>query len=60
MRSKYQLPKDCPAAACGRCMWWQQQNAEGQGKCLLKEGKFFYKSMVCCEYEYDEETIRRQ
>lgn len=29
MRSKYKVPRDLPAAACGRCMWWKQTDDEG-------------------------------
>lgn len=53
MESRFRVPKDVPAAACGRCMWWQQKDDEGWGKCLLKRGTFWYKCMVCCEYEQD-------
>lgn len=53
MESRFRVPKDVPAAACGRCVWWQQKDAEGWGKCLLKRGSFWYKCMVCCEYEFD-------
>lgn len=51
MRSDYKLPADCPLAACGRCIWWQQKDAEGWGQCQLFREKRWYKCMVCPEYE---------
>lgn len=59
MRSKYQVPADLPAAACGRCLWWQQSDPEGWGKCLVKNYRIWYKCMVCPEYEMDND-IRQQ
>lgn len=51
MDSKYQRPADTPAAACGRCIWWTQTNAEGEGNCTIWDDSRFYKCMVCYEYE---------
>lgn len=53
MKSKYQLPADCPAVACGRCMWWKQKDEVGWGQCLVYKDKRWYKCMVCPEYEFD-------
>ena len=55
MRSKYRLPRDLPAAACGRCLWWKQIDADGWGQCLVQDEKTWYKCMVCSEYEMDNE-----
>lgn len=53
MKSKYEIPKDLPAAACGRCIWWQQIDPEGWGQCLVMNEKRWYQCMTCNEYEYD-------
>lgn len=53
MDSKFLVPKDLPAAACGRCLWWQQSDSEGWGHCLVHREKRWYKCMVCPEYEMD-------
>lgn len=54
MKSSFTIPKDLPAAACGRCMWWKQTDSEGWGNCLLQRGrKYWYQCMVCVEYELD-------
>lgn len=53
MSSVYEKPKDMPKAACGRCQWWQQTDAEGWGKCLVRNDKAWYKCMVCVEYEQE-------
>lgn len=53
MDSKFLVPKDLPAAACGRCLWWQQSDSEGWGQCLVHREKRWYKCMVCPEYEMD-------
>lgn len=55
MKGKYKIPKDVPAAACGRCFWFKPDYMDGMGKCLLDvyEQKRYYKCMVCSEYELD-------
>lgn len=55
MRTKYKVPRDLPAAACGRCMWWKQTDDEGWGKCLIWNEKRWYQCMVCQEYDMDTE-----
>lgn len=53
MRSKYTRPADTPAAACGRCLWWEQTDNEGNGTCLIWKEARWHKCMVCAEYEMD-------
>ena len=53
MRGKYKIPKDVPAAACGRCIWFKLDYKEGWGKCLVHREKRYYKCMVCSEYDFD-------
>lgn len=55
MRSKYRVPRDLPAAACGRCLWWKQTDADGWGQCVLQGNMTWYKTMVCSEYDMDNE-----
>ena len=56
MKGKFKIPADVPAAACGRCIWFKLDRPDGWGKCLVKKGSFFYKCMVCAEYEFDGEV----
>ena len=53
MRGKFKVPADVPSAACGRCIWFKLDRPDGWGKCLVGRGTFFYKCMVCEEYEFD-------
>lgn len=53
MKGKFKIPADVPAAACGRCIWFKLDRPDGWGKCLVKKGSYFYKCMVCAEYEFD-------
>lgn len=53
MDSKYERPTDTPAAACGRCMWWTQTDAEGNGHCAIWNEARWYKCMVCEEYDME-------
>lgn len=53
MKSKFEIPKDLPAAACGRCVWWLQTDAEGWGDCLVVNDKRWYQCMICNEYDQD-------
>lgn len=53
MTGKYLIPKDVPAAACGRCMWFTPIYKDGWGRCLVKNERFYYKCMVCAEYDFD-------
>lgn len=55
MRGKYKIPKDVPAAACGRCFWFKPNFKSGMGKCFVHGEKRYYKCMVCSEYELDTE-----
>lgn len=53
MRSQYQRPSDMPAACCGRCAWFHQNDKDGNGHCLLDGYLRYYKCMVCEEYELE-------
>lgn len=53
MRDRYPRPIDMPAACCGRCYWYQQDDADGNGHCVLDGCKRYYKCMVCEEYELE-------
>lgn len=53
MRGQYQRPSDMPAACCGRCMWFHQNDKDGNGHCLLDGYLHYYKCMVCEEYEFE-------
>ena len=53
MRGRYPRPSDMPAACCGRCFWYQQDDADGNGHCVLDGCKRYYKCMVCEEYEFE-------
>lgn len=53
MKGKYRRPSDMPAACCGRCEWYQQDDADGNGRCMLYGSKRYYKCMVCEEYELE-------
>lgn len=55
MKGKYRIPKDVPAEACGRCLWFKPDYKDGYGKCLVHGVKRYYKCMVCSEYEQDSE-----
>lgn len=55
MKGKFKIPKDVPAAACGRCIWFKPDYKDGMGKCLVYGEKRYYKCMVCSEYEFDSE-----
>ena len=56
----YEMPTDLPAAACGRCMWFDLRDSQGNGKCLIFEHACYYKCMPCVEYEMDTTEIRRK
>lgn len=48
------MPKDLPAAACGRCLWFKLIKNNGYGQCLFQPSLlYYYKQMVCKEYEQD-------
>lgn len=51
--SKFKRPTDTPAAACGRCFWWEQRTDDGWGRCLVQKTKMYYKCIVCSEYEFE-------
>lgn len=51
MKTRFQLPADAPEHCCGRCYWWHQKNADGDGKCITYGEPSYYKCMVCAEYE---------
>ena len=54
MKGRYPLPQDLPAAACGRCLWFKLTKNDGYGQCLVRPGQlYYYKCMVCAEYEQD-------
>lgn len=53
MRYLFKRPADTPSAACGRCIWFSQDTAEGWGRCALWREKRWYKCMICVEYECD-------
>lgn len=53
MKNRFTVPKDLPAAACGRCIWWWATENEGNGKCHIWNEKRWYKCMVCPEYDFD-------
>lgn len=57
MNGKFKVPADVPAAACGRCIWFKLDRPDGWGKCLIGRGTFFYKCMVCPEYEFDTDLV---
>ena len=53
MKTKYKMKPDLPAAACGRCMWFELGNDQGDGRCLVHKEYRYYKCMVCDEYDLD-------
>jgi hypothetical protein len=55
MKGKFKIPADVPAAACGRCIWFKLDRPDGFGKCRIWNDMYFYKCMVCEEYELDSE-----
>lgn len=55
MKSEYTVPRDLPAAACGRCVWNKPITSEGWGMCLIYRERRWYKCMVCPEYDQDPE-----
>ncbi len=52
MSGRYPKLSDMPAVCCGRCAWYHQVDADGNGRCLLDGCKRYYKCMVCVEYEF--------
>lgn len=58
-RSSFDMPADLPAAACGRCVWFDLRDSQGNGKCLVFEHACYFKCMPCVEYEMDTSEIRR-
>lgn len=54
------MPTDLPAAACGRCYWFNLRDNQGNGKCLIFEEARYYKCMPCDEYEMDTTEIRKK
>lgn len=52
------IPADTPAAACGRCLWFNGPlTTIGRATCIYWRERRHYKSMVCDEYEVDTEKI---
>ena len=60
MDSTFKRPVDTPVAACGRCMWWNQTDEEGNGYCLDCSESRWYKCMVCEEYDMDPYFPRKE
>lgn len=56
MSSLFKRPEDTPAAACGRCIWWQQTDSDGWGCCVFLRRLRWHKNMVCGDYEMDTTT----
>lgn len=56
MNCRIPVPPDFPAAACGRFIWFDTTNVLGDGRCILYREYRFYKCMVCCEYEQDNDV----
>lgn len=59
MDNTFNRPADTPAAACGRCMWWNQTDEEGNGYCLVWSEARWYKCMVCDEYDMEPYAPRK-